>query len=657
MGLKAGSQLLHSIVNYTDNATKLVVTKGYNTMGIFCKKATPINPTDLKDLRLSLKDIGDTVKVSKPVQKMKLKNFSTEEILDMKPSTFKKILDERTDIPSYIDKKLLTPEKLNLYDELMGIEAVQKIPQKKLDKILTKLFSEYNLRNSEPGAQLEIIPELIRKGFDLDILANLPITHRNKNQIEYLLKKSDISDVATGNTEYIFKLVTDDNIKYLDELLSLGETPTCLPFWTDDTAKIIREFRSDDKLRNSIDDDTVKSQLAGSINPKTIQWARERLLYQEKTSTNIILDRILRRGHNYISVKHILGIEPLTSTTSRLLEFKDFDLLKNIGLDDLEKISVQERKDFLNSFISAISPNDVRWKNSMLKEISILQSKMKIFKYLDMSSQETFSTSYGKIVKRILDSIPIDERKIIDTVIDTKTYRRDYRLANPIPPLVNDIESVLKIKTVDYNGKKIKLATIKDEQSLAIAAHSIPNKEAINIIEALEITDPNMLLCIGINGAGKPINLNKGGYAIALRPRKAADWHVQANTDIDSGTGAYKNIYCYENCSLPIEGDKAGTLSLLPNSLKNILDLSQRQYSARMFKIKDCKTLEEIEKIDLDLAKAIQKVIKENKLSEGLIRPEPMGVLVRNVRKLSEVDNDILDYCIHRDIPIISVKS
>ena len=208
-----------------------------------------------------------------------------------------------------------------------------------------------------------------------------------------------------------------------------------------------------------------------------------------------------------------------------------------------------------------------------------------------------------------------------------------------------------------FNGKKIKLATLKDEQSLAIAAHRIPNKEAINIIEALEITDPNMLLCIVINGAGKPINLNKGGYAIALRPRKAADWHVQANTDIDSGTGAYKNIYCYENCSLPLEGDKAGTLSLLPNSLKNILDLSQRQYSARMFKIKDCKTLEEIEKIDLDLAKAIQKVIKENKLSEGLIRPEPMGVLVRNVRKLSEVDNDILDYCIHRDIPIISVKS
>ena len=32
--------------------------------------------------------------------------------------------------------------------------------------------------------------------------------------------------------------------------------------------------------------------------------------------------------------------------------------------------------------------------------------------------------------------------KIIDTVTDTKAYRRDYRLANPIPTLVDDIETV-----------------------------------------------------------------------------------------------------------------------------------------------------------------------------------------------------------------------
>ena len=74
-----------------------------------------------------------------------------------------------------------------------------------------------------------------------------------------------------------------------------------------------------------------------------------------------------------------------------------------------------------------------------------------------------------------------------------------------------------------------------------------------------------------------------------------------------------------------------------------------------MLKIKDCRTLQEVEKIDFELAKAIRKMINETPLYEGLIRPEPMGVLVRKGIEPEKIDDAILDYCVRRDVPLIEV--
>ena len=657
MGIKPVLNLLQQAGKiagrYMDDVARIAASKGDDAFGALVRKADDVN---LEGLRLAPQALEDTAKLTGVAPKMKLKFFTPDEILDMKPSTFKKILEARTDIPEYINKDLLTPEKLNLYDELMGLEEIQRMPKDKLENALKTLFGEYNLKGSDTSAQLEIIPDLVRKGFDLETLAKLAITQSNKNQIETVLsrkdflaaywdkkaakiiesaKKRNLSESSierelnlkkryfdTEGIRGLLKHITDDNIKYLDECIDLTNNPTLLPYWTDDSARIIKEICVD-----GISVDTM--------------------------------DRLFRRGHNYSSVKHILGEEKLTGLTARLLEFKEFDALKDIGLDDLEKLTVQQRKDFLNGFISAISPKEAMWrKNNGLMDISLLQSKMKIFKELDTTSDEAFVASHKKIIDRILNSIPEEERKIIDTVADTKAYRRDYRLANPIPTLVDDIETVLPTKTREIKGRKIRVAVMEREPDFGIATHRIPNAEAIKTVEALEITDANMLLCIGTRGdyRNRGINFNDSGYAIAVKPRKGVDWHVQARNDIDSGNNASKNIYNFENIILPDYGNHCSCIDLVQDKIKEILDLSQRQYSARMLKIKDCRTLQEVEKIDFELAKAIRKMINETSLYEGLIRPEPMGVLVRQGISPDEIDDAILDYCVRRNVPLIEVK-
>ena len=57
MGLKAGLHLLQqtgkAVANYADDAARLVAKNGDDAVGIFCRKAKPINPTELKDLRFA----------------------------------------------------------------------------------------------------------------------------------------------------------------------------------------------------------------------------------------------------------------------------------------------------------------------------------------------------------------------------------------------------------------------------------------------------------------------------------------------------------------------------------------------------------------------------------------------------------------------------
>lgn len=595
-----------------------------------------------------LKYEGDVAQFSKQAKKL----FSKEEILNIKPSEFEEILAKRADIAPEIRTAIKRPEQLNLYDEVVSLSEVRNLPTEEYESFMKKIFV---YGQSELTAQAEVLPRLIKRGYNPKMLADIPIREENKSIIEMVLNRKDLVDKGIAKTKEvltakwkaegmsdgciqtnleanlprirksffndIIRYANEKNIKYLDECIETTGSPKFLPYWGKDTRKILTEFGNTDGL----------------------------------------LDRLYRKGHTYDSVKQIIGNEKINSVNARLLEFKNFDKLKDIGLDDLQKLSTAEKKELLNGFISAITPKEAAFRNQhgLDKGIEQLQSKMKIFRELDNSSKESFIASHQRIIKKILNSIPENKRTLIRTNLDAKTYMRNYRTANPIPTLVDDIAEVLPFKIAEINGYKVKLAQLDRDTAMGIATHRMPNAEAISTIEALEITDPNMLLCVGTKGGSKSLNFSTGysDVALAVKPRKGRDWHVQAYSDIDSGNNASKNIFNFENIMLPMMGNHCECIDLVPNAVKKVLNLSQAEYTARMAKLKECRTLQEIGKIDSEMENAIRTVIKNTNMYEGLIRPEPMGVLVDSKTPLSEISKDLLSYCQRRDIPLIQVSA
>lgn len=577
----------------------------------FITKPLKLNPAQFSELRYAPVDSAEFFFVKKILSK--------EEILNIKPSEFKKLLEGRVDIAPKIREVITTPEKLNLYTELSALEEIKALPLERRTEFFESLLKQWN-EPSEVAAQMEMIPKLLKRGYKPEVLAELPITGANKNQIEYLLSRPELAD----RLGFTARFVNDKNVKYLDECMELTGSAQCLPYWGRETSKIIREFGTEGLPMET-------------------------------------LDRIFRRGHNYDSVKKIFGNEQITPLTGRLLEFKNYDKFKNIGIEEFKHLSVTEKKEFLNGFISAITPANAKWPSQCGlsgEGLEVLKSKMKIFKELNPETSETFMTSYYDTIRKMLNEIPASERAVIRTPIDTKVYRRAYREANPIPTLSDDILQILPTREVILQGRKIKVAELDRNADIGIATHvfrGMPDKNILNM-EALEITDPRMFICVGQKGGARKLNFDDSRVALIMRPRQGGDLHVQAFSDIDSGNNAMKNTFNFENIMLPAMGNHCSAIDYIPNLLKKELNLSQLEYTARMKPLKGATTLQEIGKIDPEMEAAIRKVLRENRMFEGIMRPETMGVAVSSSVPLEKISPDILSYCERRGIPLVQVK-
>ena len=629
-----------------------VVGKIFTGFGVAAKrcmkKRSPV--TEVITNRLTA---GAKTKVSTSISKVKTSFFTKAEMLDMKPSEFKNIMELRKDIPEAVREGILTPAKLNLYDKVLQLETVRKMEVSAKEDFLKKLFGQKNLRTNDACAQLEIIPDLIKKGYNLQMLAELPITENNKSLVEAILKRKDLPekyaqskakilgdtlnrygstylDKCKQNTfSDLLKYVDKKNFKYIDECLELTGNFSNLPYWKKDTSKILRD-----------------------IFPEFIpmpKWGRSNIPE--------ILDRLHRNGHNYQSVKAIYGDKKGSIVTQRLLEYKNFDKFKNIGIEDFDKLSIIDKKDFIRAYISALTPKELLYRNqhNLTTGFEELQNSMKIYKTLNPETTETLVESYYNTLRSLMNKLPESERKAISSTINTKHYRRQYRLNNPIPSLVDEFKNALKTEKHTVNGKTIKYAEMGRDVDFGISTHRFPNPESILTIEALEEVDPNMLLCVGTKGGKRGINIDKTGYALIVKPRKSSDWHVQAYCDIDSGNNAMKNIYNFEHIVLPEAGNHAGVIDLVQNEIKKDLNLSQREYTKRLKILKNCRTIGEIGQIDPVMEKTIRKVIKEKSLYEGLMRPESMGITIPENIPLEKVSPDIIDYCIRRDIPLVRI--
>ena len=566
-----------------------------------------------------------------------LKGASNDVLDSIKPSQFKNILNSRSDISAQIIESIDTVDKLALYDDLMPILKQKNMSDREINNFFKNVFEDCQKSNSlaDVRAKREVLSDLLAQGYDVNMLSRIPITHFNKNQIKYILDQAEtlhkLSQDSCGiklfklkNIPEIVRYVDDNNIKYLSECLELTQNPQNLIFWNSDSSKIIKE------------------------------------LCQDPKHSTYILEIIFRRKLSYNDVLKVADGGKISGRNSDLLEFYNFDKLKDIGLDDLDKLSTEEKKYLLDGFVSVIRPGDTN-----ASRMSYLASRMKIFRELNTSSAENFKNDYYKIIRSILNSIPESERIML-----TKTksmYKDMYMVNNPIPAMVDDITKLPYSEEL-INGRKIKVVELSKDTDKNLAIHQTCEQSGILNLEAMEITNPDEFICTGLrkcqgfdgiddirefmqNGnKAEGLHFGKGAFGIAVRPRDGGDTFIQAGCDIWSD-GFTKTPYNMIRGTQAHLNERA--CSYIPELIKKELNLSQKEYTLRMQKIAKATTLDEIEKLDPELAVAIRKVSKDYPMFEGIIRPKIMGICVDANSKVSD---DVLDYCArHDDVRLVKI--
>ena len=630
--------------------------------------------TAVKVVNSATKRVEDAT-VSNPLVKSSLKEISIvkdapllrtpltkKQILEMKPNEFKTILESRTDIPKEIAETIENPAELGLYDTLNNLLLEKHIPLDKRKEILTNF-----IRISDSNSAREVVPKLAAKGYDVELLSKLPIDEMNKDVIENILNNKHLIDIVVTQRinvdiaqkikwrtsfsrnnidleslknevtidvlkrkgEYetkaicnILKFVDKNNIKYLSEYFENipSEVPHYLHYWKSDTTKIFQKWIKGIKAHEP-------------------------------------LDRIYRKGHNYESIQKIFGDTRMTNVSQRLLEYKNFDKYKDIDLVNFDTLSITEKKEFIASYIQALTPKQTLWDKELLANFEELSSKMKIYKGFDTTDNKTLTKSYQDTLKKMLDSLPEAERKPIQQRINYGKYKQTYRDANPIPALVDDM-SKLPFREESFNGKTYKIIEMSYDNPLCVSNHRIPNGDSIINIEALEVTNPREILCVGQKGGSRGMNIGGDStYSLFVKPRRGNDLWLQSYSDIDSGNNATKNIYnvereCLRHAFRRSHVGKA--FEYVPELIKKELNLSQKEYTQRMKALKECTTLDEIGKIDKEFEQAIRNVLKNNNMYEGIGRFTVMGIKIPN-KPLSEINENILSYAQRNNIPLVRI--
>lgn len=602
---------------------------------------------------------NDTVDInsSKIVQPL-----TDKEILNIKPKEFKNLLHSRGDIPKNTIVNINTPEELAMYDEVNNLMIKNKIQINKRQEILKNfLFKDAN-------SVREVVKRLIPKNYDIEFISKLQIDKHNKNIIENIIdNKKLINSIVDKKIKKIDN--PQEKLKEIEENIKNCNDAMWLSEYERDKQEILDYISG--KTHQDCQIETI-NKILQNVDEKNIKYLDEyysktndanflSLPYWNKNSGEIynkyfdkeskhnlkILEKVYRNGHTLDTIKSIYGDDKINDNNSALLEFKNYNKYKDLKIEDLNTLTIQERKDFTYSFINAINPVDwYRLKNN--NNFDELKSKMKILENLDISSKENFEKSYSSILKTLLNSIPNEDREIITKKVNWNIFGNEYNERNAIPALVDDI-SALPYKKELINGKEYKIVEISKESDLSSAMHCMPSPNSIMNIEILEFSNPKSFICVGQRGKGNLFaNGSRGSndYALFIEPRKGNDLFFQSYTDVDSGCGASRNIYSFSNMVRTVSKNchvRTG-FSYIPELIKQELNLSQAEYTKRMDKLKNCTNLNQISKIDCEMEKAIRKILKENKMYEGLVRPNVMGIKLPDNIPLSEINQNILDY-------------
>ena len=529
---------------------------------------------------------------------------------------------------------MLRINQVRHYAELCGVKSILQTSPLKIGKGHLDLN---NLKYDKTAADRFSLTS--RYAQNPDFIANLKLTAENRHlatealsnkKLQKMLDRyADDRDKINQVNKFITQ-INDKNIKYLDDVIDIAKKkhidmdyyPYLLHGWNKDTYKILDDFYDKKQIH----------------------------LFDR------LLDTIKRRGHSYDSVKKVLNTEHpvLDANALRLLEFKNFDKYKTVTLDNFSKLPIKDKKDFINCFVSSINPLALAteakyYPQRLASDMKYLKEQMNIFKEIDISSAEKISDSYYTTLKRMLDDLPEAEKYAPKKrTLNLGEFNENMYKKFQKPPLVEDV-SALPTKPITVNGQNIRTGTINYADGNNYAVHYMPNGKTILNIEALETTDPNYVLACCLS-TGRAHGTNQ--YSLLLQPRQKGDWFLQSHVDIDSGTGALKNLDHVTNIDMK-HGIK-GSLGYVPNLIKKKMNISHDEYLNRLANLKDANSLQEVKTLDNELYEAIKAVTRENKMYEGIIRPDVRGIVLPKGTALENAEPAVIDYAARKNIPVFT---
>lgn len=419
-------------------------------------------------------------------------------------------------------------------------------------------------------------------------------------------------------------------------------------FETNQTSRIIDTF-SDIRDQNVV---------LGLLNKDSLNLTNQ-FISESDIGTRLylrFLDVVKRRGHSMETIDKIIkSKEALNEKLIHSLEFKNFDKIKNISIKNFSHLSIEERKSFINSFISInYSGGSKKFVNSLpdiaifsdIKGLKCPQEPKNLFdksaytKYLqEMSTyKKTVETLYDKTLNSLLEQIPRGKEFLPNSplkinsgcVLDIK------------PPLTNSLAQIPTQKTISH-GCSIQVGELPISGKYMIHNLSEAN---LSRLEGLLLTDSDAILCTGYKGG---IGYLKGANRVGLiiSPKSIKDLMIQAKGDMSSGYGAQKNLYNIQNIFLQAENEAN---NYIPNLIRKKMNISFEEYNQRIKKLGNIKYIEDVEKLDNELYRTIQTITNEEKMFEGIMRPNIEGIYLPKGYKISE---NIAKFAERYQIPIL----
>ena len=425
---------------------------------------------------------------------------------------------------------------------------------------------------------------------------------------------------------------------------------------TAEQKKLIQNQEKIDNILSKFNPNREQKIVKELLNDKTLSYV-EKFVSDDTPPSQLMrfLDVINRRDYDASALEQIIKKKQvIDDKLINTLEFKNLDRFKNITLEDFSSLSIEERKEFINAFIS-IKYNEGHLKD--LPDIAIFDEIKNLEKpqmpsptatptekkeYL--ANKKAFSNKiadfYSNTLNKMLETIP---RTKNDIPVSANRLNPNVNLVTK-PALTTDVSKITTEK-VNINGHNVKVGQVKEDGTYFL--HNLED-ESIPKLEAYLLTDPDAILCTGFVGGKGMIKSSGNRPGIIVSPKNSMeDLLITAKEDVSSGFGAIKNYFNIQNLFLNKRNEYN---NYIPKLLKEKLNLSAEEYNVRLEKLKNLTHIDDIETVDKEFYNAIKTVISENPIFESIMRPNIEAIYLPKGMKISE---NVASFAERYDVPIL----